>query len=96
MFPAGLPWRCTAAASQPYVGILLRRLSVSESHLSRRGRCGENDVDQDPSPLPKCFWSLLEEVGGHFVIAAGFAIRHSSNIAQKLTKRFNRVPDCFS
>ena len=51
---------------------------------------GENDVDQDPCPLPKCFWSLLEEVGGYFVIAAGFAICHSSNIARELPKRFSR------
>ena len=39
VFPAGPPWRCTVAAPEPFIcWILLTRLSVSESCLSRRGR----------------------------------------------------------
>ena len=39
VFPAGPPWRCTVAAQEPLVcGILLTRLSVSGSRLSRTGR----------------------------------------------------------
>jgi len=41
----------------------------------------ENNVDQNPRPVSKCFWGLLEEVSGHFVIATGVSICHPTNVA---------------
>jgi len=32
----------------------------------------EDNINQNPSPLTKCFWGLFEKVIGHFVITTGF------------------------
>jgi len=55
----------------------------------------EDDIDQNPSPLSKCFrvWGLLEKVSGHFVITTGFPICHSTNVAGELSKFLDGILD---
>ena len=53
----------------------------------------EDRIDQNSSPLSKCFWGLFEKVSGHFVITTGFPICHSTNIARKLSKCHDGISD---